>query len=120
MKNKTSFKLRAILEGAFLGKTHAAAFKSARDKADQEGLPKLELIEMTTFAMASLILNDDSPMNKDEKRMLVSAAFRQLTYDILRNNPELLTSPLNSSEKDKEVAKNDYNSKESDYAKRAD
>lgn len=121
MKNETSLKLRAIIESAFLAKTHAAAFKSARDKADREGLPKLELIEITTFAMANLILDDYSPMDKDEKRMLVNAAFRKLTCEILSKIPQLLTTPLDSSEKEKEVAKKDYYySKEADDGKRAD
>ena len=70
--------------------------------------------------MASFILDDDSPMDKDEKRMLVNAAFRELTCEILRKNPQLLTTPLDSSKKEKEVTKKDYYSKEADDGKRAD
>lgn len=123
MGNKTSLALRALLEGAFLGKIHAKAFKVVRQKTDGKKLPTHVLIEMTADSMAAICLDDDSPMNKEEKRMLVRGAFRTLTCDIIQKHPDLLERPVDAcdnSEKEKEVAMKDYNSKEAHDGKRAD
>lgn len=123
MENKTSLGLRAMLEGVFLGKVHAKAFRLVRQKTDGKKLPTHVLIEMTVDSMAAICLDDDSPMNKEEKRMLVRGAFRALTCDIIHKHPDLLEKPVDTcdnSEKEKEVAMKDYNSKEAHDAQRAD
>ena len=123
MENKAALGLRALTEGVFLGKIHAKAFKVVRHETDGKNLPTHVLIEMTADSMVDVCLNDDSPMSKEEKRMLVRGAFRTLTRDIIHKHPDLLGRPVDTcdnSEKEKEVAKKEYNSKEADDGKRAD
>lgn len=123
MENKTALGLRAMLEGVFLGKVHAKAFRLVRQKTDGKKLPTHVLIEMIADSMAAICLDDDSPMSKEERRMLVRGAFRTLTCDIIHKHPDLLERPVDTcdnSEKEKEVAKKEYNSKEADDGKRAD
>lgn len=115
MENKTSLGLRALLEGAFLGKVHAKAFKVVRHETDGKNLPTHVLIEMTADSMADVCLNDDSPMSKEEKRMLVRGAFRTLTCDIIQKHPDLLEMPVDAcgAPKESKTDKAGYNSKES-------
>lgn len=114
-KNKTSIKLKAILESAYLAKVHTTAFRAARQKADSVGVPEHVLIEMTAAGMESVIFDEDSPLDKDEKRMLVRAAFRILTQDIIERNLEVLKKPV-----DTDGEKKEHDSKEDTYVKRAD
>lgn len=122
MENKTSLGLRAVLEGVFLGKVHAKAFKAVRHETDGKNLPTHVLIEMTADSMADVCLNDDSPMSKEEKRMLVRGAFRTLTCDIIHKHPDLLERPVDARNVQKESKSDDfeYNSKGETNAKSAD
>lgn len=122
MENKNSLGLRAMLEGVFLGKVHAKAFRVVRQETDGKKLPTNVLIEMTADSMADVCLNDDSPMSKEEKRMLVRGAFRTITCDIIRKHPDLLEKPVDSCNvpKEKKADEFGYNSKGEHNAQRAD
>lgn len=122
MENKTSLGLRAVLEGAFLGKIHAKAFEVVRHETDGKNLPAHVLIEMTADSMADVCLNDDSPMSKEEKRILVRGAFRTLTCDIIHKHPDLLERPVDAcgTPKESKTGESGYNSKGETNAQCAD
>ena len=113
MENKTGLGLRALAEGVFLGKVHAKAFRVVRQETDGKKLPTCVLIEMTADSMADICLNDDSPMSKEEKRMLVRGAFRTLTCDIINKHPDLLDRPVDAcgAPKESKTDESGYNSK---------
>lgn len=110
----------ALVEAAKLGKFHAKTFKIVREETDGKNLPTPMLIEMVANSMTRCIIDSESPLTESDKEMYIRAAFRSLTCDILRKNPELLTTSLDNSEKEKEVAMKDYNSKEAHDVRRAD
>lgn len=112
----------ALVEAAEFGKFHAKTFKIVREETDGKNWPTAMVIETVANCMTRSIIDSDSPLTESDKEMYVRAAFRSLTCDILRKNPELLKAPLDSynSEKEKEVAQKDYNSKETHDGKCAD
>lgn len=122
MENKTSLGLRAMLEGVFLGKTHANVFRLVRQKTDGKKLPTHVLIEIIADSMAAICLDDDSPMNKEEKRMLVRGAFHALTCDSIDKQPDFLEKLVDACNvpMGKKADEFGYNSKGETNVQRAD
>lgn len=112
----------AFAEGVQLAKFHAKVFRTVRETTNGKHLPEPLIVETVAESMTQCIFNSESPLTEEQKRTYIRAAFRTLTTDILGKNPDLLTAPLDNSEKEKEkeMAKKYYRAKESDDGKRAD
>ena len=110
----------ALAERVQFAKFHAKVFRTVRETTDGKHLPEPCIVETVADIMTQCIFNSESPLTEEQKRTYIRAAFRALTTDILGKNPDLLTTPLDNSEKENEMAKKYYSAKESDDGKRAD